>query len=178
MIDPVHVLEPLYVPVMEVPETLPLPDTVELHDANEPLKPPTGTVSEKLTVDPESVPETEPLPVVPLPLSVIVSVPENELPFCVTCQAIVPGPEESDAFPFQLPAMLAGDGSEGDPESPPLLQAVSVKAAIATAQIVEADRYLRVPRFSFIGGLTSLSRPRWERRENLRHQLDRRPCQG
>jgi hypothetical protein len=56
-------------------------------------------------------------------LSVIVNDPENEEPDCVSCQVIVPGPEESLAFPVQVPVTLAGDGADGL-ELPPPPQAV------------------------------------------------------
>ena len=47
---------------------------------NEPSAPPCGTESENVMLLPDTLPETEPAPFVPLPLSVNVNVPENDEP--------------------------------------------------------------------------------------------------
>lgn len=64
------------------------------------------------------MPDTVPLPFAFEAVSVIVIAPENDDPDCVICHRIVPGPDESDAFPAQVPLRLA-DGAFGDDESPP-----------------------------------------------------------
>jgi hypothetical protein len=50
------------------------------HDVNEPSAPPCGTDSENVMLLPVTLPDTVPVAFVPLPLSVIVSVPENDVP--------------------------------------------------------------------------------------------------
>ena len=72
------------------------------------------------------VPVMEPLPVMPRVVSVIVAVPVNEAPVCVSCQSMTPGPEVSLAEPLHVPPRLsaaaggdAGDGCVGAGEDPP-----------------------------------------------------------
>jgi hypothetical protein len=115
------VLDPLYVPVIDVEDVVPFPETVDEHPAYGASKPPVGTESENCSDDPETVPETVPRPVTLVLLSVMVSDPENDDPDCVICHVIVPGPEESEAVPVQVPLTLAGeDGSVGlEPPPPP-----------------------------------------------------------
>ena len=62
------------------PDTLPVPDAVAEHDVNEPSAPPCGTDSENVMLLPDTLPDTDPFAFVPVPLSVNVSVPENEVP--------------------------------------------------------------------------------------------------
>jgi hypothetical protein len=60
------------------------------------------------------VPDTEPLAVIPVAVSVMVAVPENDVSVCVSCHEIAPGPDESEAGPDHVPARLAGvDGGCG-----------------------------------------------------------------
>jgi len=59
---------------------VPCPETVAEHDVNEPSAPPCGTDSENVMLLPVTLPDTVPVAFVPLPLSVIVSVPENDVP--------------------------------------------------------------------------------------------------
>ena len=82
--DPPHEFEPAYVPVMVEEVACAVPDTLAVHDAYGLGKPPAGTLTEKVTVDPETVPETEPLPEMPEAVSVIVIVPENDESVCVS----------------------------------------------------------------------------------------------
>jgi hypothetical protein len=66
------------------------------------------------------VPETDPRPVTFVAESLIVRLPEKEVPDCVICQVIVPGPDESDAEPVHVPLTLAGvDGALGEDDDPP-----------------------------------------------------------
>jgi hypothetical protein len=113
-------------------ETSPLPATSAMQDAKGPSNPPTGMVITKLIRVSDTVPDTEPRPPSPVPLSVNVTVPENDVSDWVTCHDICPGPDESDAGPFhpgprltvvpaQMPARLAGadapmddEGSDGE----------------------------------------------------------------
>jgi hypothetical protein len=59
------------------------------------------------------VPETDPRPVKPVLVSVIVTVPENDVPVWVTCHAIAPGPDESDAGPLHVPVRLTEPDAAG-----------------------------------------------------------------
>jgi hypothetical protein len=60
-------------------------------------------------------------------LSVIVNEPEKDDPDCVICHVIVPGPDESEALPLQVPFMFTGvDGSVGVELPPPHAAAVRV----------------------------------------------------
>ncbi len=105
---PVHELEPVNVPVMAAADAVALPDADELHAALGLSNPPTGTVTVNSSDDPDTVPETVPRPVTPVPVSVVVSEPENDAPDWVSCHVIRPGPDESDAVPAQVPPTLAG----------------------------------------------------------------------
>ena len=62
------------------PDTVPWPEAVAEHDVNAPSAPPCGTDSENVMLLPDTVPDTDPVPFVPLPLSVSVNVPEKEVP--------------------------------------------------------------------------------------------------
>ena len=85
---------------------------------------------------PDTVPDTVPRPAAFVPESFIVNTPENELPDCVSCHVIVPGPDESEADPLQVPLTLAGvaEGSVGVLEPPLslLLQAATVRVRART----------------------------------------------
>ena len=111
---------------------MPDPFAVAEQAENVPSAPPAGTESENVMLLPLSVPDTVPLAFVPLPLSVIVSVPEKLPPFWVIDHAITPGPDESVAVPDQVPARLAGvedDDEEGEVgELPPPLHAAANSA--------------------------------------------------
>jgi len=114
---------------MDVCETEPLPDTVAEHEPYGASKPPTGTDKENVIDDPDTVPDTLPRPVTFVLASVMVIEPENDDPDWVICQVIVPGPEESDALPLQVPFTFAGvEGSVGL-ELPPPPQAIETAAS-------------------------------------------------
>ena len=124
------VLDPLYVPLIEVDEEVPLPETVDEHAVYGASNPPAGTDNENCSDDPETDPDTVPRPVTFVLLSVIVNDPENDAPDCVICHVMVPGPEESVALPVHVPFTLAGDdGSVGVDPPPP--QAVAANSASA-----------------------------------------------
>ena len=99
--------------------------TLAVQDVNGLSNPPAGTVIEKRTDAPEIVPETDPRPVRPVVVSVIDTVPENDVSVWVICHAIAPGPVESDAGPLHVPLKLVvgpGDGAGvGDVALDPLL---------------------------------------------------------
>ena len=59
---------------------MPWPEAVAEHDVNEPSAPPCGTDSENVTLFPDRLPDTEPVAFVPVPLSVNVNAPENDVP--------------------------------------------------------------------------------------------------
>lgn len=89
---------------------------------------------------PDAVPETVPDPLVPVLLSVIVIVPENDVDDCVRTQVIRPAPDESVAVPDHEPPTLAvveegGGDEEGAVEDPlpPPLQAVAASATMSAA---------------------------------------------
>lgn len=69
---------------------------------------------------PDTVPDTVPRPVTVVfagVLPIIVNDPENDESDCVICHVISPGPDESEAWPFQVPftvdAVGVGDGELG-----------------------------------------------------------------
>ena len=86
---------------------------------------------------PVSVPARAPRPVIDVPVTLMVTVPDTLLPDCVTCIVIEPGPDESVAVPLHEPAMFseldgAEDGAEGDDE-PPRHAAADTNAASPSA---------------------------------------------
>jgi hypothetical protein len=93
--------------------------------------------------EPDTVPDTVPRPVTPVLVSVIVTVPENEVLVCVSCQDIWPGPDESDAEPLHVPVTFAGDdvcdGWVGvvvpPPPPPPPPHATADMSAIAASAL-------------------------------------------
>jgi len=107
---------------------VPCPEAVAEQAAYAPSKPPAGTDIEKVMVVPDTVPDTAPVPFVPLLLSVSVIVPENDAADCESVHVIRPAPDESVAVPDHDPLMLTlvdeGDeepeGVEGDVLLPPL----------------------------------------------------------
>ena len=83
------------------------------------------------------VPDTEPLAVIPVAVSVMDAGPENDVSVCVSCHDIAPGPLESEAGPDHVPATLTtvGEGcgvglGEAGVEPPP--QAVDRSASQTT----------------------------------------------
>jgi hypothetical protein len=81
-----------------------------VHDAKGLSKPPAATFNEKWTDEPDVVPDTEPRALIPVAVSVIVAVPENDVSVCVSCHDIAPGPDESDAVPDHVPVRFTGVG--------------------------------------------------------------------
>ena len=71
--------------------------------------------------DPETVPEIVPRPVTFVDVSVMVIVPDTDVPDCVICHVICPGPDESLADPDHVPVSddeVDGGalGSVGEPD--------------------------------------------------------------
>jgi hypothetical protein len=62
--------------------------------------------SENVTLLPDTVPDTVPVAFVPSLLSVIDSVPENDVPDCVRAHVMSPDPDESVAVPDHVPLRL------------------------------------------------------------------------
>jgi hypothetical protein len=135
-IEPPHELEPVYVPVSDDVEAWPSPETVAVHDANGLSNPPAGTAMEKRIDEAVRVPETDPRPLMPVAVSVIVTVPENDVSACVSCHDIGPLPDESVAEPVHVP-LTDVEGVEGcvgvdvlEPPPPPQLVNTSASTAI------------------------------------------------
>lgn len=107
-----------------------------MHDANGLSNPPAGIAIEKRIDEPDTVPETDPRPVIPVAVSVIVTVPANDVSACVSCQDIGPPPDESVAEPVHVPLRLTDvegvEGCVGVVEPPPPLHAL-VNASASTA---------------------------------------------
>ena len=128
-----------------------MPFAVTVHAPNEPLAPPAGMDSAKVTLLPDSEPDTVPFAFVPVPVSVIDSVPVNVVPDCVMVQAIEPGPDESVAVPDQVPEMLVGgaevddelEGEVGD-DPPPLLQPAATSARPRAAPAMTPENRVRI----------------------------------
>ena len=129
-------------PVSDDDEAWPSPDTVAVHDANGLSNPPAGTAIEKRIDEPDSVPETDPRPLMPVAVSVIVTVPENDVSDCDSCHDIGPAPVESVAAPLHVPLTFTdvggGGGGVGGVGEPPPLQPLDN----ASASTTRADRPL------------------------------------
>jgi hypothetical protein len=94
-----------------VDEIVAFPDTFAEHVLYGLSNPPASTETVNCSDDPEMVPETVPRPVTVVAVSVIVIVPDTDVPDCVTCHVIWPGPDESLADPDHVPVSDAeGDG--------------------------------------------------------------------
>ena len=141
--------------MMEVSAATPLPLTVAVQVANGLSNPPAGTLIENVIDDPETVPDTVPRPVTPVPESVIVIWPENDAPDCVSCHVMTPRPDAlpaaSYAEPVQVPAilmLLVGVGEVGGgelllpPPPPPqaIAAALKMSAAAHTIRVFSAGR--------------------------------------
>jgi hypothetical protein len=66
--------------VIEDAEAWPSPETSAVQDANGLSNPPVGMPIEKRIAEPDTEPDIDPRPLMLLPVSIIVSVPENEDP--------------------------------------------------------------------------------------------------
>jgi hypothetical protein len=108
-----------------------------VHDANGLSMPPAETFTEKWIDEPDVVPDTEPLALIPVAVSVTVAVPENDVSVCVSCQDIAPGPDESEAWPDHVPVRLTpgdlGGVEVGDEGLEPPPQAHDTRSSAATA---------------------------------------------
>jgi hypothetical protein len=118
-------------------------------------------VIKKLIRVSDTVPETEPRPPNPVPVSVNVTVPENDVSAWVSCHDICPGPDESDAVPFQpggrltvcpaqMPARLMGadavsdgEGSDGEGWVGDATSLPEQATADTTTKTARADRVKR-----------------------------------
>lgn len=117
-----------------MPDTVPWPDALLEQPAPDPSAPPMGMERLKAIADPDTVPLSEPVALTPLPLSVIVSVPEKLVPLWVSVHDIGPVPLESVAVPDQTPLRLAvvvdvepdEEGDVGEPPQP--LQPATITA--------------------------------------------------
>jgi hypothetical protein len=98
------------VPVSEEDEMLALPSTLAEHVLYGLSNPPASTETVNCSDDPATVPEIVPRPVTFVDVSVIVIVPDTEVPDCVTCHVICPGPDESLAEPVHVPVSEEVDG--------------------------------------------------------------------
>ncbi len=79
------------------------PDIDAEQPANGASNPPAGTLAVKVTVEPDSVPDTVPAPFTPTVPSTIVNAPEKAPLLSLSVHAIRPGPELSTALPDQVP---------------------------------------------------------------------------
>ena len=109
-----------------------------MHDPSGLSNPPAGTAIEKCIAEPDMVPDTDPRPLMPVAVSVIVTVPENDVLACVSCHVIDPVPVESLAEPVHVP-LTDVDGSEGcvgalEPPLPPL-PPQPISMSVSTAMI-------------------------------------------
>ena len=95
------------------------PETLAEHVLYGLSNPPASTETVNCSDDPETVPETVPLPVTFVDVSVMDIVPEIDVPDCVTCHVICPGPDESFADPDQVPVSdVGGEGLGSVGEEP------------------------------------------------------------
>ena len=135
---PLHELDPSYVPVTDVDEIVAFPETFAEHVLYGLSNPPASTETVNCSDEPETVPETVPLPVSFVDVSVMDIVPEIDVPDCVTCHVIWPGPDESFADPDHVPVSDADvDGGElgsvGEPDEHARAEAISANATSLAA---------------------------------------------
>jgi hypothetical protein len=81
----------------------PVPEILAEQDPNGLSNPPTGILIENVIDVPETVPEREPRPMIPVLVSLMVAEPENDVPPSLSCHDRTPEPDESDALPVQVP---------------------------------------------------------------------------
>lgn len=106
-----------------------------MHDPSGLSNPPAGTAIEKCIAEPDRVPETDPRPLMPVAVSVMVTVPENDVAAWVSCHDIAPPPDESVAEPVHVPLtdVAGSEGCVGVLEPPRLLPPQLVKMSASTA---------------------------------------------
>ena len=131
---PLHELDPSYVPATDVEEMVAFPETFAEHVLYGLSNPPASTETVNCSDDPDTVPEIVPLPVTFVDVSVMDIVPDTDVPDCVTCHVIWPGPDESLAEPVHVPVSDEVDGgalgSVGEePDEHARAEASSAKAA-------------------------------------------------
>jgi hypothetical protein len=136
--SPLHEFEPLYVPVMDDKLVWPVPEILAEQDPNGLSNPPGGILIENVIDAPETVPEMEPRPVMPVLVSLMVAEPENDVPLSLSCHDRTPEPDESEADPVHVPDKLdcPADGDVGwegldDPPSPPAQAGMPATASMA-----------------------------------------------
>ena len=108
-----------------------------MHDPSGLSNPPAGTAIVKWIAEPDRVPDTDPRPRMPVAVSVIVTVPENDVSTWVSCHDIAPPPDESVAEPVHVPltdeAGVEGCVGVGVLEPPPLPPPQLVNTSASTA---------------------------------------------
>jgi hypothetical protein len=124
---PPQLLVPEYVPVIPDEDAVADPVRVTVH-VDCPDTPPAGTAIENVRLVPVSVPVSVPLNALTLDVVPAATLPATAVPFWVRLHVIVPGPDESIAFPTYVPLSVivggvggVGVGAEGELE--PLPQA-------------------------------------------------------
>ena len=113
-----------------------------MHDPSGLSNPPAGTAIVKWIAEPDSVPDTDPRPLMPVAVSVIVTVPENDVSVWISCHDIAPPPDESVAEPVHVPLTdetgvdCVGIGVlEPPPLPPPQLVNTSANTAISGCRV-------------------------------------------
>jgi len=118
-----------------------------VHDPSGLSNPPAGTAIVKWIAEPDTVPDTDPRPLTPVAVSVIVTVPENDESTWVSCHDIAPPPDESVAEPVHVPLTLVGVGCGEGPVGPaglplpPQAAVVNVSASAANAAIAARSQF-------------------------------------
>jgi hypothetical protein len=94
--------------------------------------PPASTETVNCSDDPETVPEIVPRPVTFVDVSVMDIVPDTDVPDCVICHVICPGPDESLADPDHVPVNGVDGGALGsvgeEPDEHARADAISANA--------------------------------------------------
>jgi hypothetical protein len=107
------------------------PETLAEHVLYGLSNPPASTETVNCSDDPETVPDTVPRPVTFVVVSVMDIVPEIDVPDCVTCHVICPGPDESFAGPDHVPVSDVDGGELGsvgeEPDEHARAEATSAK---------------------------------------------------
>jgi hypothetical protein len=95
--------------------------TVAVHVEYGVSNPPAGMLMVKRSVDPDTLPDNVPRPVTGVPVKLNVAVPDTVASLCAIESVMSPGPDESLAVPFHVPATLAAvdDGAEGEEDGEP-----------------------------------------------------------
>lgn len=110
---PLQLLVPEYDPEIDDVDAVASPVTEAEHAAYGKSKPPAAIEIVNRSADPDMVPDSDPRPLAPLLVSVMVTVPETVVSDCMTCHVICPGPDESDAVPAHAPLTFTGADGAG-----------------------------------------------------------------